>query len=58
MNLYKQPRKIKEFRKTIAHGKNSMWHCDLTDYSKIKGTQSGYILNCVDVLTRRLSLPY
>jgi len=40
-------------RRTIqASGKNEIWAVDLVDMNSEKLSQSGYILNCVDVLTR------
>ena len=53
MDLYKQPRAVKQYRRVKAYSKNFFWHVDLTDYSKIPGSQKGFILNCIDVLTRR-----
>ena len=53
MDLYKQPRAVKQYRRVKAYSKNYMWHVDLIDYSKIPGSQKGFILNCVDVLTRK-----
>ena len=54
-NLFKRPVKIFPRRSIVSKYENNIWSVDLVDMTgSIKGSQRGYILNCVDVFTRKL----
>lgn len=53
-DLYKPVIKNFERRPIISNDKNDIWSCDLVDMTgNIQGSQRGYILNCVDIFTRK-----